>query len=72
MNDITIGGPVASAASGIKVIIDDGRAKGEHINVTKCELISTDIPTTIVPLDQFVHAKPDVATQLEAPLLTAW
>ena len=67
MDDITIGGPVASAASDIKVIIDDGSAKGMHLNVTKCELISNDIPSTNVPLDQFVHVKPDVATLLGAP-----
>ena len=65
-----IGGPVASVTSNIKVIIDDGSAKGIHLNVTKCELISNYIPPTIVPLDQFVHVKPDVATLLGAPLLT--
>ena len=40
-----------------------------HINVTKCELISNDISPTIVPLDQFVHVKRDVASLLGAPLL---
>ena len=43
MDDITISGPVVSVASDIKVIIDDGSAKGMHLNVTKCELISIDI-----------------------------
>ena len=46
MNDITICGPVASVANDIKVIRDDDSAVGMHINVTKCELISNDIPPT--------------------------
>ena len=71
MDDITIGGPVVSVASDIKVIIDDGSAKGMHLHVTKCELISNDIPPTIVPLNQFVLVKPDNATLLGAPLLTS-
>ena len=70
MDDITTGDPVASVASDIKVILNDGSAKGMHLNVTKCELISNYIPPSIVPLDQFVHVKPDVATLLGAPLLT--
>ena len=37
MDDITTGGAEASVASDIKVIIDDGNAKGIHLNVTKCE-----------------------------------
>ena len=41
-----------------------------HLNVIKCELISNDVPPTIVPLDQFVHVKPNVATLLGNPLLT--
>ena len=71
MDDISIGGSVASVTSDIKVIIDDGSAKGMHLDVTKCELISNDITPTIVPLDQFVHVKPDDATLLGAPLLTS-
>ena len=51
MDDITIDGPVALEPSYIKIIIDDDSAKGMHLNVTKCELISNDIPPTIVPLD---------------------
>ena len=69
MDDITIGGPVASVASDINVIIDDGSAKGMHLNVAKCELISSDISPIMVPLDQFIHVKPDAATLLGAPLL---
>ena len=69
MDDIAIGGPVASVASDINVIIDDGSAKDMHLNVTKCELISNDVPPTIVPLDQFAHVKSDVATLLGAPFL---
>ena len=70
MDDITIGGSVASVASDIKVIIDDGSAKGMHLNFTKCELISNDMPPTIVPLDQFIHVKQDVAKLLGTSLLT--
>ena len=69
MDDITIGGPVASVASDINVIIVDGSNKGMHLNVAKCELISKDVPPTIVPLDQFIQVKPDAATLLGAPLL---
>ena len=69
MGDITIGGPVTSVVSDNKVILEDGSAKGMHLNATKCELISNDISPTIVPLDQFAHTKPDVATLLGAPLL---
>ena len=71
MDDITIGGLAASVTSDIKVIIDDGSAKGMHLNVNKCELISNDIPLTIVQLDQFVHIKPDDAKLLGAPLLAS-
>ena len=70
MDDITIGGHVATVMSNINVIKDDGSAKGKHLNIIKCELISIDIPPTIVPLDQFVHVKPDVAKLLGAPLLS--
>ena len=69
MVDITIGDPVASIASDIKVIIDDGSAEGMHLNVAKCELISKDVSPTMVPLDQFIHVKSDAATLLGAPLL---
>ena len=51
LDDIMIGGPVASVASEIKVIIDDGIAKGMYLIVTKCEFISSDMPPTNVPLD---------------------
>ena len=71
MDNITIGGPVASVSSDIKVIIDDDSAKGMHLNVTKYELISNDIPPFIVPLDQFVHVQPDDATLIRAPFLTS-
>ena len=33
MDEITIGGPVASIASDVNVIIDDGSTKGMHLNV---------------------------------------
>ena len=69
IDDITIGGPVASVASDINAIIDDGSAKGIHLNVIKCELICKDEPPSIKPLDQFINVKPDVATLLGAPLL---
>ena len=49
MDDITIGGLVASVASDINVIMDDGSAKGMHLNVAKCELISIDVSPTMVP-----------------------
>ena len=55
----------------IKVIIDDDSAKSMHLNVTECELISNDIPSAIVLLDQFVHVKQDDATLLGASLLTS-
>ena len=70
MDDITFGGPVASVASDINVIKNDGSAKGMHLNAAKCELISNDVSPTIVPLGQFIHVTPDVATLLGAPLLT--
>ena len=35
MDDIKISGPVASVASDINVITDDGSAKGMHLNVAK-------------------------------------
>ena len=50
MNDITIGGPIASVASDTSVIIDSGNAKDMHLNVTKCELISNDIHCAIGPI----------------------
>ena len=69
MDDMAIGGPIALVVSDIKVITDDGSAKGKQLNVTKCKLFSNDIPPSIIPLDQCVHVKADVATLLGAPLL---
>ena len=69
MDDITIGDPVASVASDIKVIKDAGSAKGMHPNVTKYKLISDDMPLSIAPMVQFIHVKPDDATLLEALFL---
>ena len=69
MDDVTIGGPVASVVCVINVIIDDGSAKSMHLNVAKCELISNDISPTMVPLNQFNHVKSNAATLLGAPLL---
>ena len=48
MDAIMIGDPIASVTSDIKVIVDDGSAIDMHLNVTKCELISDDIPPSIV------------------------
>ena len=64
-----MGGSVASVASDINIIIDDGSAKGMHLHVAKCEVISNDVSSTIVPLDQCINVKPDVATLLGAPFL---
>ena len=50
MNDITIGGPIASIASETSVVIDGGSANDMHLNVTKCELISNEIHCAIVPI----------------------
>ena len=69
MDNITIDGFVTSEASDMNVIIDDGSAKGMQLNVAKRELISNDVSPTMVPLDQFIHVKPDAATLLGAPLL---
>ena len=69
MDDITIDSTVASVASEINAI-DDGSAKVMHQNFTKFELISIEIPPTIVQLDQVIHVKPSVATLVEAPLMT--
>ena len=69
MDDIKIGDPIASVASDINVIIDNSSAKGMHLNFANCELISNDVSPTLVPLDQFIHVKPDAATLLGAPLL---
>ena len=50
MDDITIGGPVASVMSNIKGVVDDGSAKGVHLNVTgQCEIISDHVSPSIVP-----------------------
>ena len=70
MDDITINDSVASVASDIKIIIDDGNAKGMRLNIIKCALISNDISLTIVPFDKFVHVKSYDATLLGTPLLT--
>ena len=51
MDDLAIGGPVASVASDINVIIEHGSKKGMHLIVTTCEFIFNDISPTIVPLD---------------------
>ena len=51
MDDITIGGHVASVASDIEVIAGNGNVKGMHLNISKSELISDDIPPFTVPLD---------------------
>ena len=61
---------MASVASDIKVIIDRGSAQVMHLNVAKYELISDDMPPSIVPLDQFVHIKSDDAKLLRVLLLT--
>ena len=67
MDDILIGGPVASVASDINVIIDDDSAKGMHLNVAKCDLISNDLLPTMVPMDLLIYVKTGVATLLGAP-----
>ena len=54
-----MGRPVASLASNIKFIVDDGNAKGMHLNAVKYELLSGDIPFSFIPLDYFVNGEPD-------------
>src|SRR5664279_5645729 len=70
LDDFTIGGSLTSVSQDVDLVMDAGARLGLHLNVAKCELISSVCPPTLSPLlSNFTHRVPADSTLLGAPLL---
>jgi hypothetical protein len=70
MDDFTLGGPMATVASDVTTIKNNGAALGLQLNSHKCEIISHSPIITQPQFDSFRRLRPDEATLLGTPLST--
>ena len=69
MDDLTLGGPKEAIAQDVKRIIDVGESMGLHLNIAKCELISSpDFQVSDTTLRSFSRTSIADASLLGAPL----
>ena len=68
IDDITIGGHISTVDEDVMIIKRNGPSLGLHLNITKCELISSVMPVQSQSLNEFIVVSPSDASLLEAPL----
>ena len=68
MDDITLAGSTAVVAKDVEAIISSGASSGLHLNVSKCECITSSSILLLSPLNEFMQLHVDDATLLGAPL----
>ena len=68
IDDITIGGHISTVDEDVMIIKRNGPSLGLHLNITKCELISSVMPVQSQSLNEFIAVLPPDASLLGAPL----
>jgi hypothetical protein len=68
LDDVTLGGPVATVAADVATIISKGESLGLHLNPSKCEIISKSGAIQHPAFANFRQVQPDSATLLGSPL----
>ena len=68
IDDITIGGHISTVDEDVTIIKRNGSSLGLHLNITKCELISSIMPVQSQSLNEFIVVSPPDASLLGAPL----
>jgi hypothetical protein len=71
LDDVTIGGPLATVASDVAIIKSRGVSLGLHLNPGKCEVISNSGAALHPQFTGFHQLLPDSATLLGSPLSRA-
>ena len=70
IDDITIGGHISTVVKDVETIKLEGPSLGLHLNINKCELISSIKPVQSQTLNDFIAISPSDASLLGAPLFT--
>ena len=68
IDDITIGGHISTVDEDVTIIKRNGASLGLHLNITKCELISSVMPVQSQSLNEFIAVSLPDASLLGAPL----
>ena len=68
IDDIEIGGHISTVDEDVTIIKRNGPSLGLHLNITKCELISSVMPVQSQSLNEFITVSPPDASLLGAPL----
>ena len=68
MDDVTLGGSIDKVSSDVKTIQSEGEKIGLHLNVSKCEIISSRASFSAETAN-FLKVSPDMACVLGAPLI---
>lgn len=68
LDDVTLGGPIATVTSDVATIISKCESLGLHLNPTKCEVISKSGAIQHPTFAGFRQIQPDSATLLGSPL----
>ena len=68
IDDITIEGHISKIDEDVTIIKRNGPNLGLHLNITKCELISSVMPVQPQSLNEFIAVSPSDASLLGAPL----
>ena len=68
IDDITIGGHISTLDEDVTIIKRNGPSLGLHLNITKCELISSVMPVQSQSLNEFIAVSPPDASLLGTPL----
>ena len=58
IDDITIGGHISTVDEDVTIIKRNGPSLGLHLNITKCELISSVMPVQSQSLNEFIAVSP--------------
>ena len=64
IDDITIGGHISTVDEDVTIIKRNGPSLGLHLNITKCELISSVMPVQSQSLNEFIAVSPPDASLL--------
>ena len=68
-NNNNIGGHIYTVDEDVTIIKRNVPSLGLHLNITKCELISSVMPVQLQSLNEFIAVSPPDASLLGAPLL---
>ena len=68
IDDNTIGGHISTVDEDVTIIKRNGASLGLHLNITKCELISSVMPVQSHSLNEFIAVSPPDASLLGVPL----